>query len=143
MAALLPKPENERGASHETCISFDKAIGEDIDFHRFGNWETLWNMIFTLPEEVPERAADADVLIVNKIPVNEQTIHTASHLKLVCVAATGTNNLDKAYLTAAALPGEMLPDTPPIPLPSIFAMLFYLLEHLRYYDEYAKPPLSE
>lgn len=39
-----------------------------------------------------------DVVIVNKMEINEQTIGTARNLKLVCVTATGTNNLDKKFL---------------------------------------------
>mgnify|MGYP003015864405 CR=1 FL=1 len=75
-----------------------KTIGEDIDLTDF---ETLGEVVtyeMSQPEEVPERVVDADVIIVNKVPVNEQTIGTAQNLKLVCVAATGTNNLDKDYL---------------------------------------------
>lgn len=53
---------------------------------------------FTTPEEAPERVKDADVLIINKVPINENTVRTAKNLKLVCVTATGTNNLDKDYL---------------------------------------------
>ena len=53
---------------------------------------------FSTPEEVLERVKDADVLVINKIEINERTIGTAQNLKLVCVTATGTNNLDKEYL---------------------------------------------
>ena len=75
-----------------------KTIGEDMDFSRFAELGDVVEYDFTQPEEAPERVKDADILIVNKVPVNRQTIHTAENLKLVCVAATGTNNLDKAYL---------------------------------------------
>lgn len=90
-----------------------KTIGDDIDLSGFDALGEVTRYDFTTPEEAPERVKDADVLIINKVPVNEQTIHTAAHLKLVCVTATGTNNLDKDYLASAALPGAMLPDIPP------------------------------
>ena len=116
-----------------------KTIGEDIDFSPFRKLGDVVEYDFTLPEEVPERAADADVLIVNKIPVNEQTIHTASHLKLVCVTATGTNNLDKAYLDRRGIAWRNVAGYSTDSVAQhTFAMLFYLLEHLRYYDEYVK-----
>ena len=116
-----------------------KTIGEDIDFSPFRKLGDVVECDFTLPEEVPERAADADVLIVNKIPVNEQTIHTASHLKLVCVTATGTNNLDKAYLDRRGIAWRNVAGYSTDSVAQhTFAMLFYLLEHLRYYDEYVK-----
>ena len=72
-----------------------KSIGEDIDFSPFHALGDVDIYSFTTPEEVPERIKDADVIVVNKIPINEQTIGSAERLKLVCVTATGTNNLDK------------------------------------------------
>ena len=77
-----------------------KTIGDDIDLSGFDALGEVTRYDFTTPEEAPERVKDADVLIINKVPVNEQTIHTAAHLKLVCVTATGTNNLDKDYLAS-------------------------------------------
>ena len=50
---------------------------------------------------------DADVIVLNKVEVNEKSIGQAKNLKLVCVTATGTNNLDKEYLAKEALNGEM------------------------------------
>ena len=75
-----------------------KSIGDDIDLTPFYALGDVDEYSFTTPEEAPSRIKDADVIIVNKVPINEQTIGSAKHLKLVCVTATGTNNLDKAYL---------------------------------------------
>lgn len=116
-----------------------KTIGDDMDFTQFTQLGEVVEYDFTSPEEVPERVTDADVVIVNKVPINEQTIHTAQNLKLVCVTATGTNNLDKDYLAergiawrnAAGYSTESVTQ-------HTFAMLFYLMEHLRYYDDYVK-----
>ncbi len=81
----------------------------------------------------------ADVLIINKVPVNEQTIHTAAHLKLVCVTATGTNNLDKDYLASRGIAWRNVAGySTETVTQHTFAMLFYLLEKLRYYDDYVK-----
>lgn len=75
-----------------------KTIGEDIDLSAYDALGEVVKYGFSTSEEVPERAKDADVLIINKIEINEETIGSAEHLKLVCVTATGTNNLDKEYL---------------------------------------------
>ena len=53
---------------------------------------------FSTVEQARERTKDADVIVLNKVEINEQSIGEADHLKLVCVTATGTNNLDKDYL---------------------------------------------
>ena len=75
-----------------------KTIGDDIDLSGFDAIGDVTRYAFSTSEEVPERVKDADVIIVNKIQINESTIGTAENLKLVCVTATGTNNLDKDYL---------------------------------------------
>ncbi len=74
-----------------------KIIGDDIDLSGFDSIGEVTKYNFTTPEEAPECVKDADVLIINKVPINENTVGTAKNLKLVCVTATGTNNLDKDY----------------------------------------------
>ena len=71
-----------------------KTIGDDIDLSGFDRLGEVVKYGFSTSEQVPERIRDADVIIVNKVQVNESTIGGAGNLKLVCVTATGTNNLD-------------------------------------------------
>lgn len=114
-------------------------IGSDIDLSDF---ETLGEVVkygFTTPEETPERVADADIVITNKAPINEQTIRNAKKLKLVCVTATGTNNLDKPYLEKRGIAWRNVPAySTEIVAQHTFALLLYLMEKLRYYDDYVK-----
>ena len=116
-----------------------KTIGEDIDL---SGYEALGEVVkydFSTPQEASERVADADVVILNKVPVNEQSIGTAKKLKLVCVTATGTNNLDKEYLDKRGIAWRNVAGySTECVTQHTFAMLFYLLEHLPYYDEYVK-----
>lgn len=79
------------------------------------------------------------MIIVNKILINEASIGTAKKLKLVCVTATGTNNLDKEYLDKRGIAWRNVAGYSTESVAQhTFAMLFYLLEHLRYYDDYVK-----
>lgn len=116
-----------------------KTLGDDIDFSQFEQLGEVVRYPFSSPEEVPARAADADILIVNKVPVNEQTVGAAKNLKLVCVTATGTNNLDKDYLEARGIEWRNVAGYSTESVAQhTFAMLFYLMEKLRYYDDYVK-----
>lgn len=116
-----------------------ESLGSDADYSEFEQLGDVVKYPRTSPEEVPERIADADVIVVNKVPVNEATISDARSLKLICVSATGTNNLDKDYLkhrgiewrNSAGYSTESVAQ-------HTFAMLFYLMEDLRYYDDYVK-----
>ena len=53
----------------------------------------------TAPEQVAERAADADVVVINKIRLNESSL-SGSRVRLICVAATGYDNIDIAWCRA-------------------------------------------
>lgn len=44
-----------------------------------------------------ERAAQADILVVNKVPMDESTLYKADKLKLICITGTGTNIVDFTY----------------------------------------------
>lgn len=116
-----------------------KTIGDDIDLSAYDTLGEVVKYSFSQPEEVPERAADADVLIVNKIRIDEAAVGRAEHLKLVCVTATGTNNLDKDYLERRGIAWRNVADYSTQSVAQhTFAMLLFLLEKLRYYDDYVK-----
>ena len=116
-----------------------KTIGEDIDLSGYDSLGEVVKYGFSSSEEVPERVKDADVIILNKVQVNEQTIGTAEKLKLVCVTATGTNNLDKEYLEKRGIEWRNVAGySTETVAQHTFAMLLYLLEKLRYYDDYVK-----
>lgn len=116
-----------------------KTIGEDIDLSGFDALGEVVKYGFSTAQEARERSKDADVLILNKVQVNEQTIGEADHLKLVCVTATGTNNLDKEYLDKRGIAWRNVAGYSTESVAQhTFAMLFYLLEKLPYYDNYVK-----
>lgn len=52
----------------------------------------------TSPEETYERVKDANIVLTNKVVFNQELLAKLPHLKLICLAATGYNNID---LTAA------------------------------------------
>lgn len=116
-----------------------KSIGEDIDLSGFDLLGEVEKYVFSTPEEARGRTRDADVVIINKVPINETSIGEADHLKLVCVTATGTNNLDKEYLAARKIEWRNVAGySTETVAQHTFALLFYLLEKLRYYDDYVK-----
>ena len=114
-------------------------IGSDIDLTVFEKLGDVTCYGFSTPQEMRERAADADILVLNKMPANETTLDKASRLKLICVAATGTNNLDKAYLEKRGIAWRNVAGySTECVTQHTFALLFYLLEKLPYYDSFVK-----
>lgn len=116
-----------------------KSIGGDIDLSGYDQLGEVVRYPYSTPEEARERTRDADVIILNKTEINEQSIGEADKLKLVCVTATGTNNLDKAYLAERGIEWRNVAGYSTESVAQhTFALLFYLMEKLRYYDDYVK-----
>lgn len=116
-----------------------QTIGTDIDLSKFDTLGEVIKYPFSTPAEVRERVKDADVIVLNKVLINEDSIGTAENLKLVCVTATGTNNLDKEYLAKRNITWKNVAGYSTESVAQhTFALLFFLMEKLRYYDEYVK-----
>ena len=116
-----------------------KTIGEDMDLSGFERFGQVVKYSFSSPAEARERLRDADIAILNKVPINEETAGEAARLKLVCVTATGTDNLDKDYLAKRGIVWRNVAGySTETVAQHTFALLLYLAEKLRYYDDYVK-----
>lgn len=116
-----------------------KTIGDDIDFSGFERFGDVTYYDYSAPEEIPERIKDADIVITNKVPIRPDTVGDAGNLKLVCVAATGTNNIDKEYLEKRGIAWRNVAGySTETVAQHTFSLLFYLLENMNYYDRYVK-----
>lgn len=116
-----------------------KSLGKDLDLERFEDFGSVTMYDFSTVEEARERVKDADIIITNKVPMNENSLKYADHLKLICVTATGINNLDLDYLDAHNIAWRNVAGySTETVAQHTFALMFYLLEHLHYYDAYVK-----
>ncbi len=89
----------------------------------------------TSPQEIDERIANADIIVTNKVVISAQNMDGAKTLKLICIAATGMNNVDlEAAKERHILVKNVLGYSSESVVQHTFAMLFYLIEHMKYYD---------
>jgi len=63
--------------------------------HSYKEYQSTW-----AHDEIVERLKDADIAIINKVPMRAETLKALPKLKLIAVAATGTDIIDKAYCKA-------------------------------------------
>lgn len=114
-------------------------MGEDMvftPFHKFGDVVIYPS---STEEEMPERVADAEIIVANKVPICEKTVGGAKNLKLVCVTATGINNLDGDFLKSRGIAAYNVAGYSTDGVAQhTFALMFYVLENLSYYDQYVK-----
>lgn len=116
------------------------SVGTDVSvdgFNLLGD-VTIYNNTST-KEEVIQRVKDADVIIANKAPLNEETLKDAKNVKLICELATGFDNVDVNYCkNNNILVSNVVNYSTDAVAQHTFAMLFYVLEKLRHYDDYVK-----
>ena len=93
----------------------------------------------TTPEKTLARIKDADIVITNKVILDSATIAEAKNLKLICVAATGTNNVDKAAAAEFGIPVKNVVDYSSNSVAQgTFSLLLHLMINIPYYDKYVK-----
>ena len=81
----------------KTVILDKSTLGADIDLTPIRILGETAEYETSAPEQVAERIADADTIVTNKIKLNASNLDAAKNLKLICVAATGYDNIDTEY----------------------------------------------
>ena len=114
-------------------------LGDDVDLTPFDQLGEVIKYPSTSPSENAGRIGDADVVVVNRIPMNEETLRYANNLKLICITGTGTNMINFDYtnsrkITVANVKGYSTQSV----VQHTFALLFFLYDKLSYYDNFVK-----
>ena len=82
----------------------DAATMGDVSFEPFERLGDFVRYENSTPEQARERVKDIDVLMINKVLVDKDLIDSAPDLKLICIAATGVNNIDVEYAHSKGIP---------------------------------------
>ena len=85
-------------------VFLDAATMGDVSFEPFERLGDFVKYESSTPEQARERVKDVDVLLINKVLVNKELIDSAPNLKLICIAATGVNNIDVEYAASKGIP---------------------------------------
>ena len=93
----------------------------------------------TKPEQVVERCQGKEVVIINKVEMTEEAMKQLPDLKLICVAATGINNVDLTYAESHGIEVKNVAGYSTDSVAQLtFTMLLYLINKPYYYDSYVK-----
>ena len=116
-----------------------KTLGCDVDLNILKEFGQLEIYETTSKDETKNRVKDADIIVTNKVVIDKNIMDEAKNLKLICIAATGMNNVDLNYaqkkgITVKNVVGYSTYSV----VQHTFAMAFYLIEHLREYDDFVK-----
>ena len=76
-------------------VILDKAsMGDDTPFSVLNKFGEIVIYDYSTPSEAVSRSVDADVVIINKVKITEELMLSSKNLKLICVFATGFDNID-------------------------------------------------
>lgn len=115
------------------------SVGTDVDvscFEKFGEVAYYPN---TVADNTAERVKDADIIIANKAPLNESTLKDAPNVRLICLFATGFDNIDIAYCKSRGIKVANVVNycTPAVAQHTLLLALM-LTEKITFYDNYVK-----
>lgn len=116
------------------------SVGSDMDYSIYDELGEVTYYDDKITEEnAKERLAGAEVLMINKSAITDKILDDAPDLKLICEFATGYDN---ANIPACDRHGVKVANVVNYSTASVaqhtFALLFYLMESMRHYDEFVK-----
>ncbi len=121
-------------------IADKDSVGTDMDYSIYEELGDVSCYDDKVTEEnAAQRLKDANVLVINKSQITDSLLDQAPDLELICEFATG---FDNANIPACDRHGVKVANVVNYSTASVaqhtFAMLFYLMENLRHYDEFVK-----
>ncbi|MCM1087747.1 MAG: D-2-hydroxyacid dehydrogenase [Muribaculaceae bacterium] len=115
------------------------SIGTDIDISCFEKFGEVTYYPNTVADNTAERVKDADIVIANKAPLNEGTLKEASNLRLICLFATGFDNVDLEYCKKRGIKvANVVNYCTPAVAQHTLLLAMMLSEKIAYYDDYVK-----
>ena len=113
-------------------------LGENVDLSVFKKFGEFISYQKTKSEEVVPRLKGVDVVITNKVVINKAVIDV-TNLKLICISATGMNNVDLEHAKAKNIVVKNVAgySTASV-VQHTFALLFELTNRIKFYDHYVK-----
>lgn len=120
------------------CLDAD-TLGNDVDldavFGKFGEFVS-YNM--TEANQTVQRLQNADIVLTNKVLITKDVI-AQTNLKLICVTATGVNNIDLEAAKEANIPVKNVAGYSTNSVAQqTFANILALRNSITYYENYGK-----
>ncbi|WP_368031067.1 D-2-hydroxyacid dehydrogenase [Arcobacter sp. s6] len=113
-----------------------RSLGNDVDVSVFNKFGEVISYDLTKENETLERVKDADIVITNKVLITKEHMDN-SKMKLICITATGTNNVDLVYAKEKNIPVKNVAGYSSSSVAQVaFSMIFHFVTKLNYYKNY-------
>ena len=113
-------------------------LGNDISLSAFDEFGEVVTYDTTTARQTLKRVKDADIVVTNKVVI-DSNIMDNSNIKLICVAATGTNNIDLKHAASKKIEVKNVAgySTPSV-AQLTFSVVLHFMQKLEYYNNYVK-----
>ena len=113
------------------------SIGNDIDISPISSLGSTKIFPATSAKELEERLKGTEVAVLNKVKLTKEVLEKAPDLKLICVAATGFDNIDVSYcrkngIAVANVPGYSTHSVAAVTVSTVLSLLTHLPEYCRF-----------
>lgn len=113
-----------------------KTLGNDISLDKFENLGEVIKYETTDPCETLQRVQDCDVVVTNKVVLSKEVIEKST-FKLICITATGTNNVDLEAASKANVEVKNVTDYSTSSVAQLtITLVLELIQKISYYKEY-------
>ncbi|NFH79077.1 D-2-hydroxyacid dehydrogenase [Clostridium botulinum] len=111
----------------------------NVDFSKLNEFGNVTYYDLTSSNEVEERIKNANIVLTNKVVLNENNLKNAKNIELICEMATGFNNIDVKYAKEnnIAVTNVAGYSTNTV-AQHTFAMALNLYDKIAYFDNYVK-----
>jgi len=111
-------------------------LGFDVSIDIFDSLGDVTSFDITNENETKNRVKDADIVITNKVVISKEHIDD-SNIKLICISATGMNNVDLDYAKQKGIEVKNVAGYSSSSVSQVaFGMIFYFVQKLNYYKSY-------
>jgi glycerate dehydrogenase len=115
------------------------SVGCDVSVDAINTYGDVTVYANTTKDNVAERVKEAEIIVANKAPLNEETLKDAGNVKLICEFATGYDNVDLGYCKSRGIKvANVVNYSTDAVAQHTFALCLYVLEKLHHYDHYVK-----
>lgn len=120
-------------------VLLDAATLGDVNLTPIEEFGNLKVYAETSPEQIVDRCSGVDVIITNKVKITKEVMDNLPELRLVCIAATGMNNVDLVYAETKGIKVKNVSNYSTHSVAqATFALLLNLIHKTSYFDGYVK-----
>ncbi len=115
------------------------SLGSFPGIKKLEQYGTVHYYDFSSRQEALKRVLPVQIIVTNKVLIDKELIDSAPNLRLVCISATGMNNVDLDYAAAKGIAVKNVTGYSSASVSqSAFAGLLHLMHQCQYYDNFTK-----